>query len=153
VCLQFISVPPKAKPKTPLSLAIHTRMQERGVSIQELADATGVGYERARTAVTGDEPPGKRLLGDICRFLKLDVESMSEMLITENVKRKYGRIPTRLTGADPELQTVEELWQHLLPEEKEHIAWLVSRYSERRTSQKAKQIPVERIGPRPARTP
>lgn len=123
------------------------------MSIHELADATGVGYERARTAVTGDEPPSKRLLRDICRFLKLDMESMSEMLIAEHVKRKYGRIPPRLTNGDTELQTVEELWQHLLPEEKEHVAWLVSRYAERRTRQQAKPTPVERIAPRPARTP
>jgi len=144
-------MPPEARPKTPLSLAIHTRMKERGVSIHQLADATEVGYERARTAVTGDEPPGKRFLRDICRVLKLDLEAMTEMLITEQVKRKYGRVPARLAGRDPELKAIEEPWQLLLPEEKEHITWLVGQYANRRTNKQESPTPLQRIAPRPVR--
>lgn len=145
-------MPPEARPKTPLSLAIHTRMKERSVSIHQLADATAVGYERARTAVTGDEPPGKRLLCDICRVLKLDLKSMTEMLITEQMKRKYGRVPAQLAGRNPELQQIEELWQLLLPEEREHITWLVTRYAEKRPRGQEFN-PIRRIAPRPARIP
>jgi len=146
-------MPPEARPKTPLSLAIYTRMKGRGISIHQLADATGVCYERARTAVTGDEPPGKRLLLDICRVLKMDPEPMTEMLITEQMKRKHGRLPARLAGRNPELQPIEELWQLLLPEEKEHIVWLVGRYAERRARKGEDVAPIQRIAPRPARIP
>jgi len=141
-------MPPEAKPKTPLSLAIHTQMKERELSIHQLADATDVGYERARTAVTGDEPPGKRLLRDICRVLELDLEAMTEMLITEQMKRKYGRVPARLAGKNPELQEIEELWQLLLPDEKEHIAWLVGQYAKRRIRKQESPTPLRRIAPR-----
>ena len=123
------------------------------MSIHQLADATSVGYERARTAVTGDEPPGKRLLRDICRVLKLDLDSMTEMLITEQMKRKYGRVPARLAGRNPELQQIEEMWQLLLPEEKEHIIWLVGCYAEKGGRKEEIVAPIQRIAPRPARTP
>jgi hypothetical protein len=123
------------------------------MSIHQLADATDVGYERARTAVTGDEPPGKRLLRDICRVLKLDLESMTEMLITEQIKRKHGRVPARLASGNPEIQQIEELWHLLLPEEKEHITWLVTRYAEKRPRKQEFDTPIQRIAPRPARTP
>jgi len=141
------------KPKTPLALAIHTRMKEKGLSVHDLADAMDVCYERARTAVTGDSPPSKSLLHNICRVLQLDLEAPDEMLITEQMRRKYGRVPSRLAGRNPELQPVEELWQFLTPEEKEHIIWLVHRYAERRTRKKEVASPIQRIAPRPVRTP
>lgn len=135
------------KPKTELARAIYAKMCELGTSIDELSRATHVGYERARTAVTGDEPPSKRLLDDICRVLRLDGTAMRDMLITEQVKRKYGRIPASLTANDAELRNIEELWQFLTGEEKEHVSWLVARYVERRvTKQHGSAIP--RIGPR-----
>ena len=123
------------------------------MSVHELKDATAVCYERARTAVTGDSPPGKHLLRDICRVLQLDFAAANEMLITEEMRRKYGRVPARLAGRNPELEPVEELWQFLTPEEKEHITWLVHRYAERRTRKREVATPIRRIAPRPVRTP
>jgi len=146
-------MPPKIKSKTPLSGLIHTRMKERGVSVQQLADATRVGYERARTAAMGDQPPSQRLLEEICRFLQLDFNVANEMLITEQMKRKYGRVPASLSGRDQKLQPIEELWQFLTPEEKEHIVWLVSRYAERRGPGPEASAKVQRMVPRPVRTP
>ena len=130
---------------------LHNGMKAKGLSIHQLAKATRVGYERARTAVTGDYPPSPRLLEDICRVLELDLKAAQEMLITEQVKRKHGRVPLGLLGRDSSLQPVEELWRFLTQEEKEHIIWLVGRYAERRSSQQ--EAPIRRMGPRPIRTP
>jgi len=131
---------------------IHAGIKAKGLSIRQLADATGVGYERARTAVTGDQPPSPRLLADIVQVLQLDFKAANEMLITEQVKRKHGRVPLGLLGRDPSLQPVEELWQFLTQEEKEHITWLVSRYAERRSRKPEAATPIRRIAPRPIRT-
>jgi hypothetical protein len=151
-CLQYNFMPRRINAKTPLSKLIHEQMQERGVSVHQLAIATRVGYERARTAATGDEPPSQRLLEEICRFLQLDFKVANEMLITEQMKRRYGRLPSGLGDRDPELQAIEENWQLLSPDEREHIAWLVSRYAERRD--RTHQTPkLHRMGPRPVRKP
>lgn len=128
-------------------------MDARGLSVRQLADATHVGYERARTAVTGDQPPSQRLLREICRALELDFAAANEMLITEQMKRKYGRIPLSLAGRDPDLQPIEELWQFLTTEEKEHITWLVGRYAERRASRPQVAGGLQRMAPRNIRTP
>jgi hypothetical protein len=143
-------MPPEIKPKTQLAFLIHDRMKERGMSVHELKDATAVCYERARTAVTGDSPPGERLLRDICRVLQLDFAAANEMLITEQMKRKFGRVPA-LKKHDPELQSIEEAWPSLLPDEKEHIVLLVERYVRKQRQQFV--APVPRILPRPVRKP
>lgn len=143
---------PEIKPRTPLSLMVYTRMKERGLSVHDLADATDVVYETMRGTVKGDKPPSKRRLREICRVLNLDFEVANEMLITEQMKRKYGRLPASSTSRDPELRSLEEMWQLLSPEEKEHVTWLVSRYVEKRTRKRQAPGAIQRIAPRPVRT-
>ena len=142
-------MPPEIKPKTPLSLTLHSRMKEVPLSSKQLAAEVDVVYETIRGILKGDRPPGKRLLYEICRVLALDFEAMNDMLATEQINRKFGRVPTTRKN-DPELQSIEGAWPLLLPEEKEHIVLLVERYVERKQRQQSAP-PVPRIVPRPAR--
>jgi hypothetical protein len=144
-------MPPEITPKTALALFLHSGMKHIGLSVQDLALATEVGYERARTSVTGDKPPSRRLLREICRVLQLDFKVADEMLVAEQVKRKYGHLPPVLASGDPELRSVEMLWPELTLQEREHVAWLVARYAEKK-SQKARMPALQRMAPRPVRT-
>ena len=143
-------MPPEIKPKTPLSLAIYTRMEDIQLSSKQLAVEVDVVYETIRGILKGDRPPAKRLLHEICRVLTLDFEAMNEMLVTEQMKRKFGRVPATRTN-DPELQSIEGAWPLLLPEEKEHIVLLVEKYVERKQTRKLAPPAVPRIVPRPVR--
>jgi len=124
-------------------------MKEVALSSKQLAAEVDVVYETIRGIVKGDRPPGKRLLQEICRVLTLDFDAMNEMRITEEMKRKFDRVPATKKN-DPELQSIEEAWPLLLPEEKEHVVLLVEKYLERKQSQRLGP-PVPRIVPRPAR--
>ena len=142
-------MPPEITPKTPLSLAIYTRMRQVPLTSKQLADAVEVHYETVRYILKGDRPPPKRLLRDICRVLTLDFEAMNDMLTMERIKREFGHVPA-LRKNDPELQSIEEAWPLLLPDEKEHIVLLVERYVERKQRQRSAP-PAPRIVPRPVR--
>ncbi|MFI5117561.1 MAG: hypothetical protein ACHP8B_12780 [Terriglobales bacterium] len=142
-------MPPEIKPKTPLSLAIYTRMKKASFSPNQLANELDVVYETIRGILKGDRPPGKRLLGEICRVLALDFEAMNDMLVTEQINRKFGRVPATRKN-DPALQSIEGAWPLLLPEEKEHIVLLVERYVERKQRRQSAPL-VPRILSRPAR--
>ena len=151
VCLQYSLVPPEIKPKTALSLRIYERMKQKGLTVQQMADATDVVYETMRIIVTGQRPPGKLRLREICRTLDLDFTEINEMLILEQMKRKFGRLPSGTQAKDPELRKIEEIWPFLLPEEKEHICWLVLQLSEKRNKKREDPAPAPRIAPRPVR--
>jgi hypothetical protein len=124
-------------------------MKEAQLSSKQLALEVEVVYETIRGILTGDRPPGKRLLHEICRVLALDFEAMNDMLATEQINRKFGRVPATKKN-DPELQSIEGAWPLLLPEEKEHIVLLVERYMQRKQRQQSGP-PVPRIVPRPVR--
>jgi transcriptional regulator with XRE-family HTH domain len=144
-------VPPEIKPTTALSLRIYERMKEKGLSVHQLADSTDVVYETMRMIVTGQRPPGKLRLREICRVLSLDFEETNDMLIIEQVKRKFGRVPSGTQTKDPELRKIEEIWPFLLPEEKEHISWLVVQLTEKRSRKREDSSTSARIAPRPVR--
>jgi transcriptional regulator with XRE-family HTH domain len=128
-------------------------MKGRELSVQQLADATGVVYETIRGIVAGDRPPSKLLLREICRVLRLDLAATDEMLVTEQMKRKFGRVPARFVGKSPDLQPIEELWPLLSPDEREHIAWLVGHFAEKKNKKQEDTSLIQRIAPRPVRTP
>ncbi len=115
--------------ETELSTALRKRMGEKGISIIDLANAADVVYETARKVVTGERNPSKRLLRDICVFLVLDFDDHHKMLVAQQITKKFGGIPAKLAGKNPEMQSIENLWGFLLPEEKEHITWLVRQYA------------------------
>ncbi|MGA9389352.1 MAG: helix-turn-helix transcriptional regulator [Candidatus Sulfotelmatobacter sp.] len=144
-------MPPEIKPRTPLALAIHTRMQEVPLSAKGLALEAGVVYETIRGIVKGDRPPSISLLRSICRILSLDVVEMQDLLTTDQVNRNYGRLPTALTRANSELRPIEEAWPLLQPEQKEHVLLLVEKYSQQKKGRQAATLP--RLLPRPVRKP
>ena len=142
-------MPPEIKPKTPLALAICAKMKEASLSPNQLADDVDVVYETIRGILKGDRPPSKRLLAEICRVLTLDFEAMNDMLVNEQINRKYGRMAATKKN-DPSLQSIEGAWPLLLPEEKEHIVLLVGKYVERKKRRQSAPL-VPRILPRPSR--
>lgn len=126
-------------------------MKQASLSSRQLANEIEVHYETIRGILKGDRPPHRRLLRDICRVLTLDFEAMNEMLITEQMKRKFGRVPAPRKN-DPELQSLEDAWPSLLPDEREHIILLVEKYAVRKQRQQF-VAPTPRILPRPVRKP
>jgi hypothetical protein len=124
-------------------------MREVPLSSKQLAVEVDVVYETIRGIVKGDRPPSKFLLREICSVLTLDFHAMNEMLVTEQMTRKFGRVPATKKN-DPELQSIEEAWPLLLSEEKEHIVLLVEKYVERKQRQPLAPA-VPRIVPRPVR--
>jgi transcriptional regulator with XRE-family HTH domain len=126
-------MPPQIQPKTKLSLAIYGRSRELDLSVKEVADKVEVVYETMRKVVSGDRPPSKRLLRDICRVLKLDFDSLNALLVGQKLK-KYGDVPAQLAGKNPELAKIEEVWDFLTPEQKDHVNWLVESLAQQNAS-------------------
>jgi transcriptional regulator with XRE-family HTH domain len=125
-------MPLTIRPRTGLSLELFHRMGEMGVSISELAERTEVVYETVRRIVSGQQPPSKRLLVDICNVLKLDFDRCNEMLVAEKIKAKFGAVPLRMAKKNPQLQPIEDSWGFLTEQEKAHILTLVDLYARQR---------------------
>lgn len=123
------------------------RMEELGISIQQLASRTEVVYETIRKAIAGDQPPSRKLLRDICAELDLDFEEVHAIQVEEKLQKKYPDALAKLAGKDPELQPLDQQWKLLTPEQREHILLLARSYASenliRKKSSKSLQIRPE----------
>jgi transcriptional regulator with XRE-family HTH domain len=117
------------RPRSKVGAAIHLRMEEIGLTPRQLAEETEVVYETIRKAITGDQPPSKKLLRDICVVLGLEFEELYAVQVEEKLQSKFPKALAKLAKRDPELLPIEERWRLLTTEQKEHIILLAKSYA------------------------
>jgi len=125
-------------------MLLHAKMNERGVSIRQLADEVGVVYETVRKAVGGIQLPSKRLLRDIANFLKIDPKHAEELRVQEQLTAKYGDAAARLSRKNPELIQIDQFWDFLTAEQKQHITWLVQSLADKNAGRRPSLPSAER---------
>lgn len=122
-------MPRTLRPHSKVGAAIHLRMEEMGLTPKQLAEETEVVYETIRKVITGDQPPSKKLLRDICAVLRLEFDELYSVQVEEKLQRKFPQALAKLAKRDPELLPIEERWRLLTIEQKEHIILLAKSYA------------------------
>jgi transcriptional regulator with XRE-family HTH domain len=140
------------KPQTELALALSSRMLANGLSIRDLATKVEVSYEAIRRIIGGSQLPSKRLLKDLCDILQMDFESTDQMRQVEDIRRRHGSLPAKMTGKNPELQPIEDMWAFLSEAEKEQIVALVRYYAHRNVTQPSGPSRIPKISPKSQRS-
>lgn len=108
---------------------IRQAMDEKGVSIRELAAVSDSTYEHIRRILTGGENgthlPSKWVLKAICEHLDMDYEKANHALNEDRLHRQFGDMTAEMMGKNPELDPIERAWTHLTPEQKEQAKQLI----------------------------
>src|SRR5579884_3289142 len=107
-----------------LGTRIDAAMQERGVSIRDLARKLEITYEHARRLARGEAVPSSYLLKAVCAYLKLPYEELQNIATSDRIRKKYGTLPLELTGKNPELDPIERAWPYLTDDQKKTLITL-----------------------------
>ena len=91
---------------------IADRMQELGVSLNDMAAILGVTYEHMRRVAKGESVISDPLLKIACAkdVLDLDVNEMLGLTKIDRIKAKFGQLPQALTHKIPEMEPIERAW-------------------------------------------
>src|SRR5215471_16323240 len=106
------------RPSGRLAQSLVARMNERDITIKDLAARSGLTYEHIRKLVKGEAYPSRLALREVCRALALDFEEMDKLGVADRLERKYGGIPHALAGRHPELSLLARWWDLLTDEQK-----------------------------------
>lgn len=106
---------------TILSDHIKAAMEDKGMSIKDLALSLGITYEHARRISSGLTLPSKFILRECCRILDPDQHEMMKLMTADSIRIKYGSIPIELSGKDPSLEPLERVWGKLTDAQKETL--------------------------------
>lgn len=88
-------------------------MEQRGLTIRDLAIKLGLTYEHIRRVVRGEAIPSKFILKPMCDELGIAFDEVDQIATGEKIRKKYGAIPVDLTPRDPDLSVIEKLWRQL----------------------------------------
>lgn len=119
------------KPPTELSELIAKRLEERGLSINELGVLVDITYEHARRIVNAGGIPSKAVLRLISQELGLDFHQMEKMATAASIMKKYGSIPLELSGKDPEMEPICKAWLHLTDQQKQDAIAMIKGWAKR----------------------
>lgn len=111
--------------KTLLSDRLNAALENKGMSLQELADATDMSYEYVRRLVKGEAVPSVRVLRDLARVLSLDQQALIDDANADRLKARMGDQFEKMLGKNPELAPIERFWDRLTEEQKQTVTTLV----------------------------
>ena len=119
-------------------------MQERGVSVRELAESLVLSYEHVRKIVRGEAIPSKHLLRSVAELLQLDLTELESLADVDKVRKKFPHFPTGMLAKNPELEPIERFWDVLTPEQRQDLAMLAQRWAGRNKA--TAKTPVRKKG-------
>lgn len=117
-----------AEQATLLSDHIQAALDDKNLTIKDLALSLNITYEHARRLTRGLAPPSRFILKDLCALLDLNYQEMLRLSTADNIRRKYGTIPLELAGKDPSLEPVERGWPKLTDDQRALIVATVRHY-------------------------
>lgn len=81
-------------------------MNERNMSVRELAGAVGVTSEHIRKILVGDCLPSDSILERLCEALLLSSREMRQRVAKDKMIKRYGDALWSVCGLDPKLATL-----------------------------------------------
>lgn len=115
---------------TRLSNAITAAMEDRGVSIRDLAKKIEVTYEHMRRIVRGAGEPSKYVLKLICDELKLPYKELLDVAKATEMQEKYGDLPVVLAGKKPGMEPIDRVWDQLTEDQQEGMVVLAQAWAQ-----------------------
>jgi transcriptional regulator with XRE-family HTH domain len=129
-----IKTPPApldTKNRTRVGEIISAKMEEKGLSIRDLAVSLDTAYEHMRRIVKGEGVPSKFLLKSICQELGINYKEAERLVTSDQIEKKYGKIPMEISGKNPEIEPIERVWTHLTNDQKNDIITMVQGWARR----------------------
>ncbi len=122
---------------TRLSDLIASRMEERGMSMNDLAKKVDITYEHIRRVVRGAGAPSKYVLQLICTELGLPLREAERLAMVDKIWGKYGKLLTEYLGKKPGLEPLERVWDQLSEEQKQGVIGMAQGWAKTNKVKKA----------------
>lgn len=106
-------------------------LEDKKMSVMDLAKAIKTTYEHTRKVVRGLAFPSRYLLKDICKVLDLKEEDMWKLVVSDKIQFKYGGIPEELAGKSPRFTQIERLLPKISEEQFESVLGMLEGWARR----------------------
>lgn len=119
-----------------LAAMIVEKMDERGVTILDLAKKLDLSYEHTRRIVRG-MIPSRRMLKAICEELKLPYKQVLDLANADKITEKYGELPAVMAGKKPGMEPLERVWDDLNEDQQRDLIVIAQGWAMRTRARRA----------------
>lgn len=119
-----------------LAEMIKEQMQDRGVTIIDLAKKLDLSYEHARRIVRG-MIPSRFVLKAICEELKLPYKQVLDLANADKITEKYGELPAVMAGKKPSMEPLERVWDDISEDQQKDIIAMAQGWAKRARARRA----------------
>ena len=112
-------MPEEIIPPTQIAQKIQQAMDERGITLQDLAKHFDMSYEYMRRTVRGETNPSKNFLKLLCLFFGWDAKEMEVLLIQDKFRKHNGPLTLVAQGINPETEPFVRGWDFLEQSQKD----------------------------------
>lgn len=92
-------------------------VQNKGVSLREIAAKVEMTYEQIRKCYLGTSSPSPLLTKELCKMLGMDLKLAQEAVNSDRMERKFGTTAFSMQGRDPRLSDIEPMLPQLSKQE------------------------------------
>lgn len=123
--------------QTVIGQMIADKMEEKGLSIKDLAVKLDITYEHVRRIVRGEGVPAKYSLRAICEILGISFREAERVATADKVRKKYGASYLEVQGKKPSLEPLERIWEALTNDQQKDIIVMAQGWVKRNKAVKA----------------
>ena len=118
--------------KTSVGELLLREMEDKDISIRDMAFKTGIVYEHVRRTVRGEGIPSKYVLKLMCDVLGVDFKEAEKIATADKIRRRYGKLPDEIANKKPGLEPIERVWDRLTPQQQEDSISLIQGWAKRK---------------------
>jgi transcriptional regulator with XRE-family HTH domain len=108
-------------PKTQIALRLQQEMDQRGLTLQDVAKMFDLSYEYARRLVRGHNSVSKNVLWRMSKIFDWDVEEMDKLLVGDRWRQKNGPLGAIAQEFDTEVEPFEKGFKMLDQTQKQFL--------------------------------
>lgn len=124
----------KKEEKIPLgqfATALTEQLEDKGMSVMDLAKELGITYEHTRKMARSMAFPSRLRLNQISKVMGWKADDMWPLVVNDQIKKKYGKIPEELAGKTPEFTQIELLLPKITPEQFQAVLGMLEGWAKR----------------------
>ena len=114
---------------------LEQRVNEKGLTVGQLAEKAGTSYEHSRKLIAGSCLPSDELLKRLCTVLELSLKEMAPRLRKDRMIFSFGDVAWEICGIDPRLAPFYILMPLLSKQEQEHFIFCMKAFVEAKSKQ------------------
>jgi transcriptional regulator with XRE-family HTH domain len=122
------------------STRVQQIMDDKNITMKELAEATEMTYEHTRKIVKGLVYPSKNMARLVAGALKVSGKELEDLALEDKLMGKFSHVASKMAGRNPELESIDAVWSLFDDRDKQDIYAFVKMKADMKKADRKRKV-------------